>query len=532
MQIAKYNSLQNNYNKNTTSKYTNFKALNISPNIKYSVQAKYYSSINRLQRFKVFLENFKFWDLNVMAFDSEPIFILKSKKYKNEYQLIPEEIFDPLYLKDIDTSLIPCCMYIPLKNSSGFKENVVSNYDSPIKNRSHVLNLAYDGEKLGNSRYNKMCELYDKFMSCNNKHTDDEEFSFNFTNFPLFMLREFEESSLRKSKLEAELEKKDVKKAQDTEDSTESEDIEKTESFLVREADPEVINGTKSPSANGEIKGFAKVAGMSELKEILQEDVIFPLQNVELYKKYGITPANGILLYGPPGTGKTFIAEALAEESGRAFFKMSIAKTVSEYVGKTSKNIDNMFNEAAKKAPSIIFIDEVEGLSPSRNNLENKSSAAIGYNQSVSTLLENMNNCSERGIFVIAATNEPQKLDSAFRRSGRIEQNIFVGPPDFEARKELFRMNLEDIYSEKNIDYNKLASLTENYTAQEIKRNIIMQAAKCALKQNRRISENDLVAQIERYTPQLNSRVIEEYRQKGEINQNSANSRYKIGYIK
>ena len=143
-----------------------------------------------------------------------------------------------------------------------------------------------------------------------------------------------------------------------------------------------------------------------------------------------------------------------------------------------------------------------------------------------------MNNCSERGIFVITATNEPQKVDSALKRPGRIDKNIFVGPPDFEARKELFRLQLEDIYSEKNIDYDKLASLTENYTAMEIKRMIVRQAALSALKQNRRISEADIVSQIENYTPQLTPQMIEEYRKKGEINKNKNSSATKIGYIK
>ena len=238
------------------------------------------------------------------------------------------------------------------------------------------------------------------------------------------------------------------------------------------------------------------------------------------------------MLYGPPGTGKTFMAEALAEESGRSFFKMKIADTESKYVGETSKNIDNIFREAEKNAPSIIFIDEIEGLLPSRSNLGTSSSASVGHNQAVNTFLENMNNCSERGIFVITATNEPQKVDSALKRSGRIDKCIFVGPPDFNARKELFRLQLEDIYSEKNIDYAKLASLTENYTAMEIKNIIIRQAALTAVKQNRRISEADIISQINKYTPQLNSKVIDEYRKKGEINKNKNSSATKIGYIK
>ena len=415
------------------------------------------------------------------------------------------------------------------KNSYDFRENIVSNYDRFLTNNSHALCLTYNSEDEAIDKYEKIKYISNKYPQLLEGKSSNYYITENLTNYILFIVREFENSSIKKEEFEADLAIGKVKKDKKAEDF---ENIADTQSFLVRKADPEIINGTKSVSSNGEKKGFAKVAGMNDLKEILKEDVILPLQQVELYKKYGIEPANGILLYGPPGTGKTFIAEALAEESGRSFFKMKISDTESMYVGQTSKNIANVFKEAEEKAPSIIFIDEIEGLIPSRSSLDTSSSASVGHNQAVNTLLENMNNCSERGIFVITATNEPQKVDSALKRPGRIDKNIFVGPPDFEARKELFRLQLEDIYSEKNIDYDKLASLTENYTAMEIKRMIVRQAALSALKQNRRISEADIVSQIENYTPQLAPQMIEEYRKKGEINKNKNSSATKIGYIK
>lgn len=519
MQITGYNSLQNiNYNKNNANKSTNFKALKMNNLIKSDLHKKYHSAIDRLLFFEHFLDTrFKYWDLEVIAKAMEPVFILKSKQYLNEYFLIPNKIDKPIVIDKNNTTLIPCAVTPTQKDISEYEENIISNYDYFLQYGKHFLCLTYDSEESAIENFSKMKRYCNKFFNVLDCKNNDAYIATDFTNFPLYMLREFENSSLKKELLEA--------KAGNVPDT-------KKESLALKEADHEIISGKKSVSANGEKKGFAKVAGMDELKSTLKEDVILPLQQVELYKKYGIEPLNGIMLYGPPGTGKTFMAEALAEESGRSFFKMKIADTESKYVGETSKNIDNIFIEAEKKAPSIIFIDEIEGLLPSRSNLDASSSASVGHNQAVNTFLENMNNCSERGIFIITATNEPQKVDSALKRPGRIDKCIFVGPPDFNARKELFKINLEDIYADANIDYAKLASLTENYTAMEIKKIIIRQAALTALKQNRRILEDDIISQINKYTPQLNSKVIDEYRKKGEIGKKEISSTTKIGYVK
>jgi len=203
------------------------------------------------------------------------------------------------------------------------------------------------------------------------------------------------------------------------------------------------------------------------------------------------------------------------------------------YVGETSKNIAKTFKTAEEEAPSIIFIDEIEALAPSRKNLKGSDSGTVGYNQTVSTLLKQMDNCNEKGIFVIAASNEPQKIDPAIKRAGRIDKTIFVGPPDSEARKELFSKAIEKGYSEENIDFDKLASLTENYTAKEIQQILVREASLKALKQNRKVTETDLLEQIKQNKPQLNQESIEEYRQKEEstklIPQES--TRRKIGFM-
>ncbi|MCQ2755029.1 MAG: AAA family ATPase, partial [bacterium] len=262
---------------------------------------------------------------------------------------------------------------------------------------------------------------------------------------------------------------------------------------------------------NSKDKGFAKIAGMSDLKKILYEDVIEPLKDVKLYKKYGLEPANGLLLYGPPGTGKTFISSALAEECNRYFVSIKPSDVLSPYYGETTLNIRKFFETAEYNAPSIVFIDEIDALAPSRRN-----GHSVSVNQ-VTELLQQLNDCADKNIFVIAATNEPQNIDEAVKRVGRFDKMIFVPPPDLEARKELFKMKLKNIYAEQNLDYDRLAELTENYTAKEIQKCIIEEAAKAAKRQKRRISYNDLLKQINNYQPQLCSSKIEEYREKGNL---------------
>ena len=525
MQISHYTHSQYYSPKNkTTSTSPNFKAIIIEPNIKSNIRSIYHPVIDHLEDVWVKkLANFKFWDLKVIACASSPLFILQSKKHRNGYSILPEKISEPVELKDSGKSAIPVSMFIPRAVSESsfgtlFETKILSNKDEAVRDRRQTVYLQYDDMNDADKAYSSMCELQNQYER--NLHG-----RFNYlyyVNYPLYILHHFENAYQNRGDIDEDISlhmERDFEHPQ--------------KSHIVHKSDKEVVEGKKTVDSSDKKLGFAKVAGMTELKETLKEDVILPLQQVELYKQYGIEPINGMLLYGPPGTGKTFIAEALAEECGRTFLKMDVAETESKWVGETPKNIAKAFKEAEQNAPSVIFIDEIEALAPSRGNLDNSSSAAIGHNQAVNTLLQQINNCSERGIFVIAATNEPQKVDSALRRAGRMDKNIFVGPPDKDARRELFKMNLENIYAEKDIDYDKLASLTENYTAPEIKQIIIRQAALKALKQNRRITEGDVVEVIQKYKPQLDTAIVELYRKNGEMNNNVATQKRplrKIGF--
>lgn len=232
-------------------------------------------------------------------------------------------------------------------------------------------------------------------------------------------------------------------------------------------------NKTKRKEKIG--NGFADVAGMRDLKAQLQRDVIDLLREPEKYKSYGLSLPNGMLLYGPPGCGKTFFAKKLAEEVGFNFVMRTPSDLKSRYVNATQENIAAMFKEAEENSPTIIFIDEINELLPKRNSDAHEMSKSA-----VNEMLAQMDRTGERGIFVIGATNLPDEIDEAMLRTGRLEKRIYVGPPDMEARKEMFEMNLKGRKIDFGIDYERLAALTEGYVSSDI-RFIVDEAARIAL---------------------------------------------------
>ena len=252
-------------------------------------------------------------------------------------------------------------------------------------------------------------------------------------------------------------------------------------------------------------EGFSQIAGMDDLKRELKEDVIDLLNDPELYKKYGIPLLNGLLLYGPPGCGKTFIAQKFAEEVGHNFITIKPSDLQSKFVNATQENIGKLFKEAEQKAPTIIFIDELDAIASSREDEMHHMNAAA-----VNELLAQMTNCGERGIFVIGATNRPEKIDPAILRTGRLDKHFYIPPPDKVARASMFRIYLKDRPTDLSIDYEELSILTENYVASDIKF-IVDQASKNALKQRARISMEIIAQVIHKYLPSVTLTEIIKY---------------------
>lgn len=252
-------------------------------------------------------------------------------------------------------------------------------------------------------------------------------------------------------------------------------------------------------------KGFDLIAGMNDLKETLYQDIILALNDKELYEQYKVSIPNGMLLYGPPGCGKTFIAQKFAEEISYNYVEIKPSDLASIYVHGTQEKIAKLFNEAKEKAPSIIFIDEVDAILPNREGDLNQS-----YASEVNEFLAQMTECHQRGIFIIAATNRPEKIDPAILRTGRIDKVIYLAPPDLTARKEMFKLHLQERPTEKYIDIEKLASLTNLYVASDIKF-LVNEASRNALKDRKRISQEHLEATIKTNSPSISEKQLKKY---------------------
>lgn len=206
------------------------------------------------------------------------------------------------------------------------------------------------------------------------------------------------------------------------------------------------------------------VAGLENAKESLQEAAILPIQYPELFLGKR-KPWKGILLYGPPGTGKTFLAKAVATEANQSnFFRVSPSNLVSKWLGESEKLIRCLFELARKKAPSIIFIDEIDSLCRARTDGESESTNRIKTEFLVQMQTDEV---KENTVLVLGATNIPWSLDTAIRR--RFQRRIYIPLPDEIARKELFRLELHgEPHALSDADFELLAEKTENYSGSDI----------------------------------------------------------------
>lgn len=254
-------------------------------------------------------------------------------------------------------------------------------------------------------------------------------------------------------------------------------------------------------------KGFDAIAGMNKLKEQMKLDVIDALHNPEEYSQYGLSIPNGMLLYGPPGCGKTFFAKHFAEEVGFNFILATPSSLKSKYVNATQENIAKMFDEAEKNAPTIIFIDEVNELLPNRESEVHEMSKSA-----VNEMLAQMDRTGEKGIFVVGATNNPDMIDPAMLRAGRFDKKFYLPPPDQEARKAMFEMYLKNRPLDFGIDYDRLATLTENYVSADIEY-LVNEASRLALKKHTRISMQLLEEVIQNNQPSVTLQDLKKYEQ-------------------
>mgnify|MGYP001425987895 CR=1 FL=1 len=242
------------------------------------------------------------------------------------------------------------------------------------------------------------------------------------------------------------------------------------------EPDSEVIDGRvrvpgEQSSSGPDIElerpriNFDDVGGMEAVKEEIRLKIIHPLSHRELYEAYGKQIGGGILLYGPPGCGKTHLARATAGEIKAGFLTIGINDVLDMWLGNSERNLHEVFQHARQHKPCVLFFDEVDALGASRADLRQSAGRHL-----VNQFLAELDGAqySNDGVLILAATNAPWHLDSAFRRPGRFDRIIFVPPPDSVARSAILRILVRGKPAEE-IDFDKLAAKTNGFSGADLK---------------------------------------------------------------
>src|SRR3989344_3668895 len=203
---------------------------------------------------------------------------------------------------------------------------------------------------------------------------------------------------------------------------------------------------------------YEDIGGLKEELTKVREMIELPMKHPEIFETLGIQPPKGVLLYGPPGTGKTLLAKAVANESSANFISINGPEIMSKFVGDAEKRLRDIFNEAEKNAPSIIFIDEIDAIAPKREESYGEVERRV-----VAQLLALMDGLKSRGkVIVIAATNRQDSLDPALRRGGRFDREIEIGVPDKNGRLIILKIHTRHMPLEKNVDLKELAKVDLN----------------------------------------------------------------------
>jgi transitional endoplasmic reticulum ATPase len=266
----------------------------------------------------------------------------------------------------------------------------------------------------------------------------------------------------------------------------------------------------EEPQRRQETDYWQGIAGMRELKSMFERDVILPLHFPQLYAKYRVPMPNGVLLYGPPGCGKTMFARKAAQGLGYHYIEVKASDLASIYVHGTQQMIGKLFEEAASKAPSLIFFDEIDAFVPNRG----EDDVSYHYRAEVNEFLSQLNGSSKRGILVLGATNLISRIDPAILRPGRMDKRIFVSPPDYEARVEAFKLFMKDRPQDK-IDWHRLAEYSECCTYAELEY-LVNEAARNALQHRRNIMTDDLIESLSDNPATHTSEQVEAMRKAGE----------------
>jgi transitional endoplasmic reticulum ATPase len=220
---------------------------------------------------------------------------------------------------------------------------------------------------------------------------------------------------------------------------------------------------------------YEDIGGLREEIKKVREMIELPLRHPEIFEKLGIEAPKGVLLHGPPGTGKTLLAKAVANESNSHFISISGPEIMSKFYGESEARLREIFKEAKEKAPSIMFVDEIDSIAPKREEVTGEVERRV-----VSQLLSLMDGLEARGkVIVIAATNRPNALDQALRRPGRFDREIEIKVPDKRGRLEVLQIHTRNMPLDTDVDQDKIAAITHGFVGADLEYLCKEAAMKC-----------------------------------------------------
>jgi transitional endoplasmic reticulum ATPase len=223
------------------------------------------------------------------------------------------------------------------------------------------------------------------------------------------------------------------------------------------------------------------IGGLEDVKQDLIEAVEWPITHRKIFKKAGIRPISGVLLYGPPGCGKTLLAKAIANETKANLLTIKGPEVLSKWVGESEKTVRDMFKKARELSPTIIYFDEIEAISTTRGEMKGSPT----HDTLITQLLTEMDGIeSTEGIVIVASTNRPDLVDSAFLRPGRIDKALYVPAPDYEGRIKILKVHTKNMPIDDDISIKKLALITDGFSGADLE-NLCREAGMQAIREQK-----------------------------------------------